>query len=228
MLQHIQKMSVTSASLMLFMLLSADFVFIAVHCVNLLTPISKLFNIGQDGGYSEIFQYIKFFWIIILLSYIFLITKVSNYFSWITVFIYLLCDDALAIHENLGGKIAEYLNFQSHFNLRPIDFGELIVSMSAGILLLTVVALSYLQGSPTFKKISIDLLVLFFSLAFFGVVVDMAHVAIRLGNTVKSALGIIEDGGEMAVTSLIFWYVFCLALRKGKPLIFEASSLDEV
>ena len=42
-------------------------------------------------------------------------------------------------------------------------------------------------------------------LAFFGIFVDMFHVAFPWG---KSILGLIEDGGEMIVISITVWYAF--------------------
>ncbi len=45
-----------------------------------------------------------------------------------------------------------------------------------------------------------------------GVVVDMIHIVVPLG-TVSFILGVVEDGGEMLVVSLILWYIFLLNVR---------------
>jgi hypothetical protein len=60
------------------------------------------------------------------------------------------------------------------------------------------------------------MLILILALAFFGISVDMAIVAIygevEVGGG-ELVLGVIEDGGEMLVASLILRYVFLLATR---------------
>ena len=47
-----------------------------------------------------------------------------------------------------------------------------------------------------------------FILAFFGIFIDMVHVAMPIGKLVFS---IIEDGGEMIIMSVIVWRVLSLA-----------------
>jgi len=64
-----------------------------------------------------------------------------------------------------------------------------------------------------FRKVSQDIIILILVLVFFGVVIDMADIAIRLGKGVGFALGVIEDGGEMIAVSLILWYVFLRTVR---------------
>ena len=58
------------------------------------------------------------------------------------------------------------------------------------------------------------MLLLILALVFFGVGVDMAHIAIKLGRKVNFIFGVVEDGGEMLVASLILWYVFLLSIRE--------------
>ena len=37
-------------------------------------------------------------------------------------------DDSLSIHEVIGSKISSLLQFQDAFELRAVDFGEVLVS----------------------------------------------------------------------------------------------------
>ncbi len=215
-----------SALLLLMLLLSADCAFIAVHIA---TRIERhLFNatlqlnydllsIATDGGYSEIYQYVKYFWVIILTIYLSRIARIPNYLPWTVLFSYFLCDDALSIHERIGAFVGENLNFVPPFNLRLQDFGELAVTVIAGVGVMPLLLWSYWGGSSSFKKIAQDMLLLVLALVFFGVFVDMAHQAIRPGWKVEFLMGIIEDGGEMVVMSLIVWYVFLLSVHKGIP-----------
>jgi len=136
------------------------------------------------------------------------------------VFAYFLCDDSLRIHELFGRYIAESFNFSPILNFRLQDLGELVASAIAGMFLLVILAWSYLQGSPTFRKISIDMLIFVIALAFFGVFVDIAKHAFEVDRIVSFGLGIVEDGGEIVVVSLTLWYVVQLALRKGDSDLF--------
>ena len=52
-------------------------------------------------------------------------------------------------------------------------------------------------------------------MAFFSVFVDMAEIAVDLGVFIKETLGLIDDGGEMIVSSFMLWYIFKLALNDG-------------
>jgi hypothetical protein len=222
MFQYIRNRNEHSASLLLFLLLSVDFAFIVLHIMNKATRIlnPQLFSIEKDNTYPEFYQYIKFLWIIILFSYVLKSTKHPSYISWILTFVYFLCDDALKIHEMIGGYIAKSFDFHPPLNLRLQDFGELTVSATIGALLLAIFVGAYLHGSQTFKKVSKDMLLFIAALVFFGVFVDMVHIAIELGPVVRFGLGITEDGGEMVVVSLILWYVFLLAIRDGDSDLF--------
>ena len=42
-----------------------------------------------------------------------------------------------------------------------------------------------------------------------------AHQAVKLNWAVDFAVGLLEDGGEMVVMSVIVWYVFLLSLHRG-------------
>jgi hypothetical protein len=206
------------SSLLLVLLLVVDLAFMIVHCLHVLTPFfeARVFSIQRDAGFAEMFQYIKFAWLILLLLYLNRVTRLPGYVAWILVFGYLLMDDALQIHERGGVLIAEYLNVTPPFNLRPVDIGELAVSAVAGTILALAVGWAYWRGSSTFRKITKDLLIFIIAMAFFGIGADMAQIAIQLGREVDLLLTLIEDGGEMVVASLIVWYVFLLAIRKGQ------------
>lgn len=226
--QYIKSRNETSASLLLLLLLAADFFFIVLHIIhqrNIPVLRSPLYDIGTDRGYAEAYQYVKYFWILILFVYIIKRTKCINYISWIVVFIYFLCDDSIQIHEKLGGYIATKFHFIPPFHLRLQDYGELVVYASVGTLLLIILAWAYFRGSQIFRKISMDLAVLMVALVFFGVFLDMAEVGVNAGWFVEQSLGIIEDGGEMVVISVTLWYVFLLASKQGNSDMYISDYL---
>jgi len=198
----------------LFLLLLADFVFMLLHGIYTMDLVSNdLYSIDSDGGHAEMFQYIKEFWIVVILFVFSIRRKHIIYFAWSSLFVYFLLDDSLRIHESFGIYLAKYFEFQSMFQLRAQDFGELLVSILFGLLLFTFIGVSYLFSDTVAKRISKHLFILVFSLAFFGVIGDMLHTIIPWGN---SLFGFIEDGGEMLVMSIIVCYVFDLQIDPVK------------
>ncbi len=171
---------------------------------------NELFSLERDRGFPELFQYVKISLIVILLLLVLKKSKEIGYGVWALLFVYLLFDDALGIHESLGGYIATNLAFAPAIGLRAKDFGELAVSVIAATVFLSSFAMFYLRGSDAFKEVSKHLLMLLMALAFFGVFVDMLHVAIKMGWKIRFLLGVVEDGGEMIVVTIIAWYVFLL------------------
>ena len=123
----------------LFLLMSLvciDLGFIGLHFYNSLIPDeqwSPLFSLVNDDSIAELFQYIK--WFVIAVLFILIASKRStfNYFAWALVFTYFLLDDALEIHEKVGGYLIQNANFTAPFGLRLQDVGELSVSAVAGI-----------------------------------------------------------------------------------------------
>jgi len=192
----------------LFLLLIADLSFMAVHVLYLFEVVSNwLFSIEKDFGYAEVYQYIKEFWIASLLFWVAIRRNQIIYLAWSLLFMYLLLDDSLQIHEKLGRYLVDYFGLIPMFNLRAQDFGELSVSLFFGFVLFSFIGVSYLFCDHIAKKISKDLFVLVMSVAFFGVFVDMLHIAIPWG---KGVFGLIEDGGEMLIMSVIVGYAFNL------------------
>lgn len=208
-----------SASAFLILLLCGDIAFIAIHVANAVAKISgsgnEMFGIDTDGGYPEIYQYLKFFWLAFLLTRLATERREKSYLAWALLFTYLLLDDSLEIHESVGSLVAANLNFAPPFGLRLQDLGELAVSAISGIILLPLLVLAYKNGSAIFRRFSEDMAILFAILLVFGVGGDMLHSAIKLGREVGFILGTLEDGGEMLAVSLILWYVFLTEVRSG-------------
>jgi len=125
------------------------------------------------------------------------------------LFVYTLCDDAFQLHERRGVLVATRWHFTGALGLRARDFGELIVTGVVGAGLTALIFAVYLRSGRRARDDSRGLAILIAGLVFFGVVVDMLHVAADgSGRAVTGgALGIVEDGGEMFVVSLLCWYV---------------------
>lgn len=170
---------------------------------------NPLLSLEQDRGAAEFYQYIKEFWIAILLLAAFRKTRTIGFGLWAILFMYLLLDDALSIHEKVGGLIAGHIDFAARLGFGPQHLGELVVSAVAGTVLLSSLILPYLHGSTTYRQISRHLFSLILALAFFGVFIDALHVIVPW-EALYGFFGILEDGGEMVVMSVVVWYVYLL------------------
>ena len=195
-------------TVLIVLLLVTDAGFIFLHIINKLGFISSgYFRLTQDMGYAEVFQYIKEFWIACLLGIIALRHKAASYVIWSLIFLYLLADDSLSVHETGGGLLVEALNIQPALNLRAQDFGELLVTAIAGGILFSMLFVAYYFATAPTRHVTHQLLLFVAGLAFFGVFVDMVHSALPFGNFF---FGLIEDAGEMLIMSVIVGYCFAL------------------
>lgn len=193
---------------LLVLLIIADLCFIFLHSVRYRFHFldNSLWAIENDEGYAEIYQYIKELWIFVMLALLWIRSLRLIYISWGVLFLYLLIDDSVHLHEQFGWTIADIFNFHEAFGLRAKDFGEIVVSVVAAFTLFIFIVLGYILSTPQGKKMSLYLLVLVAALAFFGIFVDMIHEITNEG----FYLGVLEDGGEMLVMSIITAYVFSL------------------
>lgn len=201
----------------LWLLIAADAVFMAVHLVHALSPYFNdlLYSIEQDRGYAEIYQYVKTFWIVLMLAALAWRTRQVVYVAWTALFGYLLLDDSFFIHEDGGAALAARFGYQGALGLRDLDFGELTVTAFAGLIFLTLILAAYLRSRRDARNASADLAVLVCVLAFFGVFIDMVHIVVEPAYG-KLTLAVIEDGGEMVAMSLACWYTLGLVGRHGR------------
>lgn len=211
-------LSARSAASLRTLLICADVVFIILHVIYFQTELleSSLFSLSRDHGYSEFFQYTKFLWVVLLLTGVALTARTPGYLTWSALFGYFLADDSLQIHEQLGRVIARNLEIVPPLNLRLQDIGELIVAAVAGGVLFSLLILAFWRGSTQFRKVSLDLFIFLSMLIFFGIGIDLIHEAVGAqGILDELVFRILEEGGEMLVTSFIVWYIFLLHLRDG-------------
>lgn len=166
---------------------------------------NPVWSIEQDKGYSgyaEVFQYVKEYWIILMLLSLAIKTNLL-YFAWCLPFGFLLLDDSFRLHEKLGRKLSNHFNFEPMLGLRSQDTGELMVYAFYALITCIPFIASLYSSDIRDKMLSYRLMVLLIVLAFFGVIVDMISIV-----TESHSLGMIEDGGEMIVVSIITWLIF--------------------
>jgi len=206
----------------LILLLSLDFLLIFTHALLIYLiyiriqfdwSLADLFMINNDNGYPEMFQYFKYFVVILILIYLILKKQGIGYIAWLLLFTLLLLDDALRFHERFGTWVVEKFNYSPMLGLRAHDLGELTYVAFFGLILLFFLFFGYLKGNEKYRKTNIDLGLLFALFLFFGVAMDMIDQLVEYNRYSHLILILIEDGGEMITLSLIVWYFFHLLLK---------------
>ena len=218
-----------AASKFLFLLISGDVFYFILHIVYLNGWLGRPFNLEADKSLPESYQYLKFLWCLILLVCIAHRRRSLLFLLWLPLFAFLLADDGLRIHEQIGSIISNSsLEFKPPLGLRRQDIGELIGSATFGIPFLLLPIYGFFRADSKVKREFLAISMLILSLAFFGIFVDMLHVAMDGGprsiisdKDFEKLLAFIEDGGEMLSASLMLGYVFFLEMcRPGEQFNF--------
>jgi hypothetical protein len=193
------------AGIFLLLLISADAVFVIAHLIHKSGWGSHLYSLEADRGFSEIFQYVKVYWIVIMLAALLWRTREYVYATWMLLYAYVLCDDAFQIHERGGIAIAKYWGYEgaravtAHegtLGLKPKDFGELTIYGAFGFLFLALISIAYLRSARDARNASKDLTLLLGVTLFFGVIIDMLHSVAGEDSYLAAVLGVVEDGGK--------------------------------
>lgn len=212
MMNLIKKLKLPNQAIkILILLLSVDFFYILMYIISKVARALDIgviirddaFNLSKDLGISESFQYAKEFWIILLFAWLIYKNRDFSYIGWSFLYIYLLLDDMLSIHERLGYLIIGNLGI----------FRQIGVNALIGVLFLSLIAISYLRGNTEIRTTFHYLIGGLLLLVFFGVGVDFVSDLFFPVETHKTLLlitNIFEDGGEMIAMSLMFWYVYTL------------------
>lgn len=204
--------------LLLLLLVAADLAFVFADLLHRagFAAYDRKFQLDQDRGYGEIYQYIKLFWITLLLGWMTLCAREPVYAVAAALFFYLLLDDSLMVHETLGGHLADWAGMTPAFGLRSQDFGELAVYGLVGGTFLLAGWMAYRYSSAFARRTSFWLLGGVLALAAFGAGTDLIHqmLAHRFA-WMHVPLLLLEDGGEMLVVSVICWFSFSLVQHES-------------
>jgi len=195
-----------SASPLLLLLLAGDALFVLLHLAHVATPVFQDpgFSLELERGFGEVYQYLKEYWIALLLLVVGLRQGAPVLVAWAGLFGYLLVDDAFALHERLGAAISGSLALPDGWPLRDRDVGEVLVAGAVGVLALAAIGVAHALSEPPARQVSRRLLRLLALLALFGVGVDAVHQMFAPG-VWYTALGVVEDGGEMVVMTAVVW-----------------------
>lgn len=185
----------------------------------------EFLNVSHDGGLPEIFQYVKFTIVLLIIMYLVFQKKRIFFFCWFVLFLVMLLDDAFKIHETSGKFLVTYLDIQPFMGLDSVNYGELLYALFAGIIILPLMVYCYFSGDGSYRKSFLDLTLLLSILLFFGIIIDMLHSYFWYVYPLGGILGLLEDGGEMIALSLIAWYLLFITISTNERQVYLHSPL---
>jgi hypothetical protein len=193
---------------LLLLLLGTDIIFITIHVwLWARGDLPWEFNLGRQASYPEIFQYLKWLTATLLCVFAFVHRRDALYLAWAALFLYLLLDDSLELHETISAVLAQNYQVAARYGLRGKDFMEIAVSLSAATVLLGAIALCYWRSKEDpARALTRGLLPWLVLLAFCGIALEMVKRQLRTiyGWGWVSIIGeVLEDGGEMIAASFL-------------------------
>ena len=219
------------STLLLVSLLLIDTILITLHFFHRLafhhviySPFlsNTIFSMSEEAKLPDLFQYLKQFAIVLLLLYT-AIKKDKIYWAWTAIFAYLMLDDELQFHENIGfafGYIAPHIG-----NIDPSEFIQEIFLVFLSVVLFAAALFIIWRAKGEARIASIHLTILLAAAAFFGVFVDIIQSIVGEHYIFSGIIKIVEDGGEMLIISVIVWYVYRLVFETIPLIDFTPATL---
>lgn len=200
-----------------------DVVFAVLHVAHKQsgTPASALWRVDLDRTYPETFQYLQFAGIAIGLVVIARVRRIPAARPWAAIFGLLVIDDVVGIHERIGEFMGDALKLPVVAGLRPSDLAEMLVAGVAGVATLAAMAHTWRSGDRRNRWLHARMGALLVVFAVFAVVVDAVHMLSISAGT--RGLGLIEDGGEMFVASVILAFVVGVAVGRDRTATGHGS-----
>jgi len=169
------------------------------------------FWLTKDWGYAETFQHAKELGIVLVFGLFVRRHPRLITLGWQVLFLYLLLDDALQIHERVGKFVAHRV----HTAWESTDH---VASAVFGLLILSLLGVGYYHAPAPLRKVSRHLLGLLFMLALFGVALDAVYQGVgRVAPWLFRMGYVVEEAGELALISVLARYVHRLTIQGLRP-----------
>ena len=200
-----------------FFFVVADVIAYAAEKLSLISKVPDIIKITRDRALPEIYGYFE--WAVIIAALLWLAVR-ERWFAplrWATVFVIILIDDSMQVHETVGLWLTQYLPLPASLQDRSQDIAELMVFSGMGVIAVALTASMFFSRDEATLAISKRFGFIILFLVFFGVFLDFVHQTINLltlgtieGQFLPQILAILEDGGEMVVASYAAAYVLTL------------------
>lgn len=151
---------------------------------------SRFFRLARDMGFAEIIQYLKFAVIIVMLAAWRRVHPSKLLTAWIILFSVMLADDAIGIHETVGGWLEGWLPEIEGIGIRVNDLAEeLVFAVLEGSALLYV-AYCYLRAPAGERAVSRLMATGLAPLVLCGILLDLSEFwnAEQIGEMVSMSI----------------------------------------
>ncbi len=194
----------------LAVLLVCDFVFISFHVLRAYLNdtayegflLDTSWSLVLDRSYPEQFQDLKAGLSAAAILFAYWRRPSLTYVGWSLAFIYIVLDDILMLHERFASWLDGLNALPELAGLGAGVYGQLLLWGVVGSALLPLLIIGYRDKLT--RRLSRQLAGVMVGFFLFGGVLDAVHLVTDLAGSSRAvtfALGTVEDGGELMITS---------------------------
>lgn len=216
----------------LLLLWATTAAFVAMHLTHELigAPWHPFFSLGTERGYAEVFFQTLTGWSILLLVVAAARRRAPVLIVFAVFSAYLLTDDYFQFHERSGTAFGVWFDRDVvYLQGLSTHLGEALYLGAVGAVVVAVFLIAYRLARRDARRVALTVAALYAALAFFGVAVDIVHAPFIDAPVIDPIFIALEDGGEIAVMSLIVVCALSLAYgsvdRAAEP---EADAAEAV
>lgn len=166
------------------------------------------FRLAMERGVAEVVGYVLAAWAAGLALYLAVVHRQAVLAAWSAVFMVLLADDYLMLHERMAKVVSANVTIPYPYG-QPV--GEIVWLAFIGGVLLTAVAATHRFAAPEWRASSRVLTALLGLLVLCGVGIDAVHGFTTNRGTWHVILSALEDGGELLVLAVVVTFLYGLA-----------------
>lgn len=160
------------------------------------------FGIETEGGFAEIFNYLKLSIVVAVLAATVLRARIMPCLIIALGFAFAGLDDGLQFHENVGEILEHRLGLSPLGGISANSVGQLLYFAAVGGAFSLAFVIGWFLTGTDGRRIFLVFVPMFGALAFFAVVLDGLSDAFSNSVILYNLLGLIEDGGEMLVVTV--------------------------
>ncbi|MFE5670681.1 hypothetical protein ACFQ58_03630 [Agromyces sp. NPDC056523] len=175
-------------------------------------PWHPYFHLGTERGYAELFFQMLTGWTAAMLVVAGVRRRSPAPLVFAAFSLYLLADDYFRVHEQVGTAFGIWFDREVvYLQGLATHLGEALFLLGVGAVVITTFVVTYRTAGAAARRMARILAALYAALAIFGFAVDVVHAPFIDEPIIDPIFIAIEDGGEIAVASLIVVHALALA-----------------
>lgn len=164
---------------------------------------TRFFDMNREFGLVEDLEYAKSVLCAVAMTLCAQRSREGLFAALAALHIWLAADNAMALHERIGGVLGERLLGGATLGLeRPTDLAQVVFFGTVGLALIALFAVLLRRVPKPLRRTGVILVAAAASPGFFGVFVDSFRATPAAVPLSETALIMLEDGGETVMLSL--------------------------